>query len=62
MEVSFDTESFSLDFTATILAPGIMRDMDLEEITDGEKLVDSMGELTEASAQLTDGVGELSPL
>lgn len=59
VEITADAEDFALDFTATVVTPGLFEDMDLESLEDVDGLVEAMEELTEASKELADGTAEL---
>lgn len=60
VEVTADVTDFEMELTATIVTPCGLSDMDTEELNDVDELVDGMEELTDASSQLTSGMGELS--
>lgn len=60
VEVTAEAFDFELEFTATIITPGVFADMELENLDDVEELTDGMNELTDASSQLSDGLSALS--
>lgn len=60
VEITAQAEDFELDFTATIVTPGLFEDMDTDDLTDADDLAEGMDELTDASGKLVDGTAELS--
>ena len=59
-EVSADVTDFSLDFTATILTPSALDDLDTGDLSDFDDLSDMLDDLTDAADALTDGTGVLA--
>lgn len=59
VEITADVYEFELEFTATVISPGLFEDMDTEDLSDLDDLIDDMAELTDASKELVDGTGEL---
>lgn len=59
-EVSADVTDFSLDFTATILTPSALDDLDTGDLSDLDDLSDTLDDLTDAVDTLTDGTGALA--
>lgn len=59
-EVSADVTDFALDFTATVLTPGILEDADLDDLDKLDDLGDGLDELQDAAGQLADGAGALT--
>lgn len=59
VEVTADVQEFALEFTASVITPGIFADMDLEKLDDLDDLKESMEELEDASVELVDAAGEL---
>ena len=59
-EVSADVTDFSLDFTATILTPSALDDLDTGDLSDLDDLSDALDDLTDAADALTDGTGALA--
>ena len=59
-EVSADVTDFSLDFTATILTPAALDDLDTGDLSDLDDLSDTLDDLTDAADALTDGTGALA--
>lgn len=59
-EVSADVTGFSLDFTATILTPSALDDLDTGDLSDLDDLSDTLDDLTDAADALTDGTGALA--
>ena len=59
-EVSADVTDFALDFTATILTPSALDDLDTGDLSDLDDLSDTLDDLTDAADALTDGTGALA--
>lgn len=59
-EVTADVTDFALDFTATIVTPGLLDDADLTGLEDADELADAMDELQQAAGELGDGAGALA--
>lgn len=59
-EVSADVTDFSLDFTATILTPSALDDLDTGDLSDLDNLSDTLDDLTDAADELADGTGALA--
>ena len=59
-EISADVTDFALDFTATILTPSALDDLDLSDIDDLTDLSDAMDKLTDATDEVADGAGALA--
>ncbi|WP_455501127.1 hypothetical protein [Gemmiger sp.] len=62
-ELTADVTDFSLAFTATILTPSMLDEVDLddaEDLNDLDKLSDALDDLTDATDALTDGTGALA--
>lgn len=59
-EVSADVTDFSLDFTATILTPSALDDLDTGDLSDLDDLSDTLDDLTGAADELADGTGALA--
>lgn len=60
LEVSADVKNFSMDPTFTIALTDIMKELNTEDITDMDKLKDSLNDLEDAALKLVDGSAELS--
>lgn len=60
VEVTADVQDFELGFTATIVTPELLGEMDLDALDDVDEMVDGMEDLLEASMELKDGTAELS--
>lgn len=60
LEVRADVSDFALDFTATVLTPGLMEDLEWTDLDDLDELRKDMTDLQDATDELTDGVGELA--
>ncbi|HAP20126.1 hypothetical protein EV212_1052 [Frisingicoccus caecimuris] len=58
VEITADASEFELEFTATVVTPGVFADMDTEDLNDVNELIDDMGALTDASGQLVSGTSE----
>lgn len=59
-EISADVTDFALDFTATILTPSALDDLDLSGIEDLTDLSDALDKLTDATDEVADGAGALA--
>ena len=59
-EVSADVTDFSLDFTATILTPSALDDLDTGDLSDLDDLSETLDDLTGAVDELADGTGALA--
>ena len=59
-EIEADVTEFSLDFTATLISNGLIKELEEEDLDDYEKLSDGIDKLTEASEKLVDGTRELA--
>lgn len=59
-EISADVTDFALDFTATILTPSALDDLDLSDIDDLTDLSDALEKLTDATDEVADGAGALA--
>ena len=59
-EVSADVTDFSLDFTATILTPSALDDLDTGDLSDLDDLSDTLDDLTDAADELVDGTSALA--
>ena len=62
-ELSADVTDFSLAFTATILTPSLLDELDLDDaddLDDLDKLSDALDDLTDATDALTDGTSALA--
>lgn len=59
-EISADVTDFALDFTATILTPSALDDLDLSDIDDLTDLSDALDKLTDATDEVADGAGALA--
>ena len=59
-EVSADVTDFALDFTATILTPSVLDDLDTSDLDDLGDFSDALDGLTEATDALTDGTSALA--
>lgn len=59
VELTADVREFALEFTASIITPGVFADMDLDKLDGLDELKESMEELEDASMELVDAAGEL---
>ena len=66
VEISAKTDSFELDFTATVLKAGLFRDLNEErldsfdeDIRDIDELENAVNDMEEAAGKLTEGAAEL---
>ncbi|MBR1852158.1 MAG: hypothetical protein IJ794_03125 [Lachnospiraceae bacterium] len=60
VEITAQVTDFELDFTATVITPGLLEDFDTDDLEDIEEMIDDMDELRDASKELVDATGELS--
>lgn len=60
VEITLQTEDFSMDYAAHMVTNGLLADADLSMVDDMNDLADGIGELDDASEKLTDGMKELS--
>lgn len=60
LEVSADVKNFSMDPTFTIALTDVMKELNTENITDMDKLKDSLNELEDAALKLVDGSSDIS--
>ncbi len=59
VEVTADAKEFELEFTATIITPGLLEDLDTEDLKDADDFADGMDDLKDGVNDLDEGVGEL---
>ena len=59
VEVTADAKEFELEFTATVITPGLLEDFDTEDLEDADEFADGMDELKDGVDDLDEGVGEL---
>ncbi len=59
VEVTADAQEFELEFTATIITPGLLEDLDTDELKDADDFADGMDELKDGVEDLDEGVTEL---
>lgn len=59
VEVTADAKEFELEFTATVITPGLLEDFDTENLEDADEFADGMDELKDGVDDLDEGVGEL---
>lgn len=60
VEIEADTSNFEMEFTETIITKGIFSEIKEEDLSDIQKLTDSMSKLGEAGNSLAEGGSELS--
>ncbi len=60
VEVTADVTDFSLDFTATVLTPELLNELEQKNLDDVDELTEGMRELMDASKELAEGTKELS--
>jgi len=58
-EISANTENCKIEFTATMVMNGLLRDIDPEDLDDIDKMVADLGKFSDTGDELKDGVGEL---
>lgn len=59
VEVTADAKEFELEFTATIITPGLLEELDTDELKDADDFADGMDDLKGGVEDLDEGVGEL---
>ncbi len=59
VEVSADAKEFELEFTASIITPGLLEDLDLDDLKDADDFADGMDDLKDGVDDMDEGVGEL---
>lgn len=59
VEVTADVKEFELEFTATVITPGLLEDFDTEDLEDADEFADGMDELKDGVDDMDEGVGEL---
>lgn len=59
VELTADVQDFALDFTASVIMPGLFADMDLDKLDDVDTLKEDMKKLEDASGELVEAAGEL---
>ncbi len=60
VELSAHATEFTLDFTATVLTPGLLDELETEDLDKLDELREDMEKLQDATDELTKGVGELA--
>lgn len=60
VEVTCQVVDFELEFTATVITPGLLSDAELDELSDIEDFIDDMDELADGVDELADGTRELN--
>ena len=59
VEVTADAKDFELEFTASIITPGLLEDLDTDDLKDADDFADGMDDLKDGVDDLDEGVGEL---
>lgn len=59
VEVSADAKDFELEFTATVITPGLLEDLDTDDLKDADDFADGMDDLKDGVDDMDEGVGEL---
>lgn len=59
LEVTAAVTDFALDFTATVVTPGLFSELDPDDLNEIDDLIDDMDKLADASRKLVDGTAEL---
>ena len=59
VEVTADAKEFELEFTASIITPGLLEDLDLDDLKDADDFADGMDDLKDGVDDMDEGVGEL---
>lgn len=58
--ITADVKDFELDATYTVATPSIFKDIDFDQISDGDDLDDKMDELKDAAKELVDGSDKIN--
>ena len=58
VEVTADAKEFELEFTASIITPGLLEDLDTDDLKDADDFADGMDDLKEGVGELYDGLKE----
>ena len=59
VEVTADAKEFELEFTATIITPGLLEELDPDDLKEADDFADGMDDLKDGVEDLDEGVGEL---
>lgn len=59
VEVTADAKDFELEFTASIITPGLLEELDTDDLKDADDFADGMDDLKDGVDDLDKGVGEL---
>ena len=59
VEVTANVKEFELEFTATIITPGLLENLDMDDLKDADDFADGMNDLKDGVNDLDEGVGEL---
>ncbi len=59
VEIRARTSGFKLDFTATVITPGLFGELEEDDLRDAQDLPKDMEELADASAELADAASDL---
>lgn len=59
VEVTADAKEFELEFTATVITPGLLEDLDTDDLKDADDFADGMDDLKDGVDDMDEGVGEL---
>ena len=59
VEVTADAKDFELEFTASIITPGLLEELDTDDLKDADDFADGMDDLKDGVDDLDEGVGEL---
>ena len=59
VEVTADAKDFELEFTATIITPGLLDELDTDDLKDADDFADGMDDLKDGVDDMDEGVGEL---
>lgn len=60
VEISADAVGFELDFTATIVSPGLFSDLEDSSLDSIDEMIEDMADLSDASGELAEGTADLS--
>ena len=60
VEITADAKDFKLDYTTTVVSPGLLEDIDTNQLKDGSDLADSFQSLKAASSEILNGISTLN--
>lgn len=60
VEITADAKDFELSFTSTVVTPGLLQEMEDDDLDDIRDMIEDIKELADATDELTDGTGEMT--